>query len=201
MALGLARGYEAILVANNDVLVPDGAVAALLAALRAPSPPRLKSPKPPVVVPAPNDGGGSYHFYAADGAREASYAGQALSFARVGGGAATPIRNAWARDVANVGYRLPGWTAFFFLLDAAWARAHLLEGGRLWNDTRWKNFGQEAELSKRTRTKVEYAPDAYVFHFRGGTLGAKACQNGHKDCATWQKDHRPDVGVYVRGMF
>ncbi|KAH8047553.1 hypothetical protein JL722_12996 [Aureococcus anophagefferens] len=201
VALGLARGYEAILVANNDVLVPDGAVAALLAALRAPSPPRLKSPKPPVVVPAPNDGGGSYHFYAADGAREASYAGQALSFARVGGGAATPIRNAWARDVANVGYRLPGWTAFFFLLDAAWARAHLLEGGRLWNDTRWKNFGQEAELSKRTRTKVEYAPDAYVFHFRGGTLGAKACQNGHKDCATWQKNHRPDVGVYVRGMF
>ena len=111
MALGLARGYEAILVANNDVLVPDGAVAALLAALRAPSPPRLKSPKPPVVVPAPNDGGGSYHFYAADGFREASYAGQALSFARVGGGDATPIRNAWARDVANVGYRLPGWAA------------------------------------------------------------------------------------------
>ena len=97
--------------------------------------------------------------------------------------------------------RLPGWTAFFFLVDAAWARARLLEGGRLWNDTRWKNFGQEAELSKRTRTKVEYAPDAYVFHFRGGTLGAKACQNGHKDCATWQKNHRPDVGVYVRGMF
>ena len=87
------------------------------------------------------------------------------------------------------------------IVDAAWARAHLLEGGRLWNDTRWKNFGQEAELSKRTRTKVEYAPDAYVFHFRGGTLGAKACQNGHKDCATWQKNHRPDVGVYVRGMF
>mmetsp|Transcript_8239 Transcript_8239/g.12580 ORF Transcript_8239/g.12580 Transcript_8239/m.12580 type:complete len:107 (-) Transcript_8239:25-345(-) len=80
------------------------------------------------------------------------------------------------------------------------------------------NYGQEDELLKRTilyyhtkeskrkplplhlthyakfsqRTFVGHVTDAYVYHFRGGTLPARLCKNGRLDCATWQRNHRAD---------
>ena len=48
--LGLERGYASILLANNDVLVPDGAIGLLRAALEAEPRRDLKSPKPMIVV-------------------------------------------------------------------------------------------------------------------------------------------------------
>lgn len=196
-AYALRADYRFFALLNNDVLVPDGAFAALTAALLAPN--GLRSPKPPIAACAPNAGGGSYFFLDFDGDAERKYAASPLAYARVGSAAsrARPRLSAWAEGQRGIGFRLPGWTAYCSLFDVAWVRDHAFPDGRLWNDTRWKNFGQEAELTKRTRTKVEYVPDAAVFHFRGGTLPAKACQNGHRDCATWQSGHRRDMRIDV----
>ena len=35
------------------------------------------------------------------------------------------------------------------MLDANWARKWLLDDGRLWNDTRWKNFGPALAARRR----------------------------------------------------
>ena len=58
-------------------------------------------------------------------------------------------------------------------------------------DTRWKNYAQEKNIPEATR--IVAARNAYVFHFRGGTLDSANCKNGWLDCATWQVDHRPDM--------
>ena len=68
--------------------------------------------------------------------------------------------------------------------------------GRLWNDTRWKNYGQEKHLNDFARTRparVVGLRHAYVYHYRGGTLDSRNCKNGWLDCATWQTNHRPDM--------
>ena len=86
-----------------------------------------------------------------------------------------------------------GWMAFFFGMNAAWARASLLNdnSGRLWNDTRWKNYAQEKNLPPTTR--IVAARQAFAYHFRGGTLDSASCKNGWLDCAVWQVNHRPDM--------
>ena len=78
-------------------------------------------------------------------------------------------------------------------MNAAWARASLLpdNSGRLWNDTRWKNYAQEKNLPLTTR--IVAARQAFAFHFRGGTLDSASCKNGWLDCAVWQVNHRPDM--------
>mmetsp|Transcript_7411 Transcript_7411/g.25950 ORF Transcript_7411/g.25950 Transcript_7411/m.25950 type:complete len:92 (-) Transcript_7411:367-642(-) len=43
-------------------------------------------------------------------------------------------------------------TAFFFALDMEWATQNPIAAQapkRFWNDSRWKNYGQEAELVRR----------------------------------------------------
>jgi hypothetical protein len=97
-------------------------------------------------------------------------------------------------DKANLVARpAKGWMAFFFGMNAAWARASLLPdgSGRLWNDTRWKNYAQEKNLPSTTR--IVAARQAYAHHFRGGTLDSASCKNGWLDCAVWQVHHRPDM--------
>ena len=131
---------------------------------------------------------------------------------------------------------------YFFGMETKWVKKWSYADGRLWNDTRWKNFGQEAELKLRANIRRiqyrrpsgiclldasicyglqedgtgsptlqksaatalvrprsgrhrRYVEDGYVYHFRGGTLTAMECQNGHRDCALWQIGHRPDVFI------
>ena len=86
-----------------------------------------------------------------------------------------------------------GWMAFFFGMNAAWARESLLQdgSGRLWNDTRWKNYAQEKNIPPTTR--IVAARQAYAYHFRGSTLDSASCKNGWLDCAVWQVNHRPDM--------
>jgi len=88
---------------------------------------------------------------------------------------------------------IKGWMAFFFGMRTDWVRENLLADGsqRLWNDTRWKNYAQEKNLPPGARLGA--LRNAYVHHFRGGTLDSASCKNGWLDCAVWQQDHRPDM--------
>jgi hypothetical protein len=85
--------------------------------------------------------------------------------------------------------------AFFFGMNTDFIRANLLgdHSGRLWNDTRWKNYNQEKSLEDRTHLTPVGVQNAFVFHFRGSTLEPGPCKNGWLDCATWQTNHRPDM--------
>ena len=78
----------------------------------------------------------------------------------------------------------------------------MLTDGRLFNESHNMNFGQEGEIQKRlavrrkgSGVKAYYLLNDFVYHFRGQTLGG--CQNGHKDCATWQQDHRADATYHI----
>ena len=113
-----------------------------------------------------------------------------LAYQRVGRAVATGGRS-------RLPVPLPSWIAYFWGLDVAFAKRMYLDDGRLFNNTQYKNFGQEGELVGRMQAKkihpsahIALAPASFVFHYRGATLGR--CKNGHTDCASWQVGHRPD---------
>ena len=91
--------------------------------------------------------------------------------------------------------RLSSFMAFCFGLRLDWVRGHLLRdgSGRLWNNTRWKNYNQEKALIESENPRIEASLGSYIFHYRGSTLEPGPCKNGWLDCAMWQNGHRPDM--------
>ena len=217
----LNRGYENCFIANNDVLVGSGTVGVMVSALQGKSGADLAIPltrrgagtydldqyssiyqankqqRDPKVPVNAND----------------NFLDSPSSFQRIqvnllppnikpssirafGGNhvlRTAPNTDASASTVDLVARPAKGWMAFFFGMRASWVAANLLPdgSGRLWNDTRWKNYAQEKNLPPTV--KIAASQQAYVHHFRGGTLDSANCKNGWLDCATWQEGHRPDM--------
>jgi len=192
----LQHEYAKVVFANNDVLVADGAISAMANAL---------SNHRHISSAITKQGGAASYFFHRGTPEEERFTSFPLNWKRTQF-EGRPQRSAWARGIAkqtlkyyttgeSVYYRMRTFTAFFFALDMEWATQNPIAAQapkRFWNDSRWKNYGQEAELVRRTKEFVWHVDDAFVYHFRGATLPAYKCANGHLDCATWQKDHRAD---------
>lgn len=195
------RRYQNLILSNNDVLVPAGAVGSLVQALgRAPN---------QVAVTLTQRGGGVEPLGGAGrplaGADPdlVAFAEHPVNFMAVqarlscaGGGGEGGGSSSGGEEVVSVQLR-KSFTGFFWgLAKSAAASALLADGsGRLFNTTARLNFGQEAELLAQLKGGVNLHLSAYVHHFRGQTLGG--CQNGHKDCAHWQEGHRADASFHI----
>ena len=186
-AYAVAHGYEALVLSNNDVLVPDGAVDGLVAGLAWGG-----SPSQPVpVVSAVSNAAGGMDYAAWSG--EVPAAAHALH--------EHPL--AYVRTAEALGAALPndlqlapvdGFTAYFWAIGREAATAVAFPDGSLFDADAHMNFGQEKDLVDRLRKAELGRPHAvlssFVHHYRGATLAP--CKNGQFDCAYWQKGHRQD---------
>lgn len=208
---GITNGYEHVFVINNDVLIGDGTIGSLVA--------MLKESDASLVLPTTRQGAGSMapRAWAAPGTdkdgrpggrayepRKASnfnFIGSPLSFNRLQSEMNAKLELVQSgpeqgKRKAVVATNVPSFMAFFWGVKAEWVKAHLLPDGtgRLFNNTRWMNYGQEAHL-KNTHPDMNIAGclNSFAYHYRGSTLVSGACKNGWLDCAPWQKNHRPDM--------
>ena len=199
------HGYAHLIISNNDVLIPPGAVGGTVALLRA-SPNKfatvlsqkgggteaLGNPGTPLAG-APDatlkfaEHAANFRLVQAHLSR--AVAGRACGAAREQGSVSVPVTER------------KSFIGFFWGVSKGLADRMLLKdgSGRLFNTTARLNFGQETELMDRIGggANVVLNLAAYVHHFRGQTLGG--CQNGHRNCAQWQVGHHADQTYHING--
>ena len=186
---GLADGRRNLFIINNDVLLGDGGIASMVSA--------LETSGADLVVPSTRFGAGQtncplYEQSARAKGKKAeldSFISSPANYRRV----QMELLNDRVIGDHLTARGVPTFMAFCFGLRLDWAKKHLLSDGRLWNDTRWKNYNQEKSLMESANPRVEVALNSFVYHFRGSTLEPGPCKNGWLDCATWQTGHRPDM--------
>jgi len=190
-------GYAALVVANNDLLWGHGALDRMVE--------KLDRNGVGIVVPMTTElGAGSglavSGFYNLTETTEA-YVDEALNYNRI----ATALDRLPRPLPEDGAVPRPVFVGFCFAVSMGFAGKLELADGNLWNGTMSQNFGQEGQLVQRINDVVRFtdpdvrkavnhialAADAFVFHFRGSTLGG--CKNGHKLCAAWQEGHRVDA--------
>lgn len=196
--------YQHLLVSNNDVLIPPGAVGGMSLLLQA---------QPRKIVTPLSQKGGGLESLGNNGAPLGGAATDLLAFAEhplnfrvaqahLSRSAYGPQCSSQKEASISMPYSLrKSFVGFFFGIHRDMAAALMLPdgSGRLLNTTARLNFGQEAELIDRLNGGAQVAVNlaVYVHHFRGQTLGG--CQNGHRDCAQWQLGHHADQTYHING--
>jgi hypothetical protein len=198
------HAYAHLVISNNDVLIPPGAVGGMSALLQM-DPGKVATPL--------SQKGGGLESLANNGAplKDAAadlvaFAEHPVNFRAVQAHLSRSVHGPECGSHRETGIAVPvlsrkSFVGFFFGLHRDLAAALTLRDGtgRLFNATARLNFGQEAELIDRLNGGAQVAVNlaVYVHHFRGQTLGG--CQNGHRDCAQWQLGHHADQTYHING--